>query len=124
FYDTDRYGNRHEFKVSRLAVYKGLIVAYRRPVIGPDQFGQEQKTPYHVADIARLAEAHDQFASLSSLEVDERSSGQSDSKAPQSSMPEVEEREGIADEYCSSTIPDGAPHSQSLCLVPCVAHTA
>ncbi len=94
FFNADRFGNRHQFVVSRLAVYKGFIVAYRKPVIGPGQFGQEQKTPYHVADIAKLAQTHDQFVVLSRLEVDEGSSGQSDSKAPQMSMPEVEERGG------------------------------
>jgi hypothetical protein len=54
FEDADRLGHPHQYQIRSVVISKGLIVGYRRPVTGPDTLGQEQKTPYHIADLAKL----------------------------------------------------------------------
>ena len=45
---------RLEYATTRVAVYKGLIVAYRAPVLSTGHVGIEEKSPIHVADVVRM----------------------------------------------------------------------
>ena len=40
-----------EFETTRVALYKGLIVAYRAPVNSNGQVRFEEKSPIHIADV-------------------------------------------------------------------------
>ena len=42
-----------EFITTRVDVWKGLIVAYRAPVLADGTSGREEKSPIHVADVIR-----------------------------------------------------------------------
>ena len=46
-----------EFVTTRVVEYKGLIVAYRAPVLGNGRTGREEKSPIHVADVMRMRES-------------------------------------------------------------------
>ena len=45
---------RMEFVTTRVSTYKGLIVAYRAPVLSTGHAGIEEKSPIHVADVVRM----------------------------------------------------------------------
>ena len=45
-----------EFQTTRIAIYQGLIVGYRAPVL-QGRLGKEEKSPIHVADIVRMCGA-------------------------------------------------------------------
>jgi len=45
-----------EFETTRVALYKGLIVAYRAPVNSKGKVGFEEKAPIHIADVVRMYE--------------------------------------------------------------------
>ena len=47
-----------EFVTTRIAEYKGLIVAYRAPVLDSGRTGREEKSPIHVADVIRMRESN------------------------------------------------------------------
>ena len=44
-----------EFITTRVEVWKGLIVAYRAPVLADGKTGREEKSPIHVADVIRMS---------------------------------------------------------------------
>ena len=46
-----------EFVTTRVVEYKGLIVAYRAPVLD-GRTGREEKSPIHVADVMRMRESN------------------------------------------------------------------
>jgi hypothetical protein len=46
-----------EFETTRIAIYQGLIVGYRAPVLLGGKLGKEEKSPIHVADIVRMCGA-------------------------------------------------------------------
>jgi hypothetical protein len=46
-----------EFVTTRVVEYKGLIVAYRAPVLSNGRTGREDKSPIHVADVMRMRES-------------------------------------------------------------------
>ena len=70
-----------EFITTRVAEWKGLIVAYRAPVLIAGQIGREEKSPIHVADVIRMSNQN----SLSRGEVPARS--EEDSPKKSSSRP-------------------------------------
>ena len=45
-----------EFVTTRVALYKGLIVAYRAPVDINGRVGFEEKSPIHIADVVQMTE--------------------------------------------------------------------
>ena len=45
-----------EYVTTRVALYKGLIVAYRAPVNKTGRVGFEEKSPIHIADVVRMCE--------------------------------------------------------------------
>ena len=45
---------RMEYITTRVSTYKGLIVAYRSPVLTSGRVGVEEKSPIHVADVVRM----------------------------------------------------------------------
>ena len=44
-----------EFVTTRVEAWKGLIVAYRAPVLAHGKIGREEKAPIHVADVIRMS---------------------------------------------------------------------
>ena len=46
-----------EFETTRIAIYQGLIVGYRAPVLLGGKLGKEEKSPIHVADIVQMCGA-------------------------------------------------------------------
>ena len=48
---------RLEFVTTRVVESKGLIVAFRAPVLADGRTGREEKSPIHVADVVRMSEA-------------------------------------------------------------------
>ena len=46
--------SRLEFVTTRVTAYKGLVVAYRAPMLSTGQVGIEEKSPIHVADVIRM----------------------------------------------------------------------
>ena len=49
---------RLEFVTTRVVESKGLIVAFRAPVLADGRTGREEKSPIHVADVVRMSEAN------------------------------------------------------------------
>ena len=45
-----------EYETTRVALYKGLIVAYRAPMNSKGKVGFEEKSPIHIADVVRMYE--------------------------------------------------------------------
>ena len=58
-----------EFITTRVEVWKGLIVAYRAPVLADGKEVREEKSPIHVADVIRMSGVHSVSREKVSAEV-------------------------------------------------------
>ena len=63
-----------EFVTTRVVEYKGLIVAYRAPVLN-GRTGREEKSPIHVADVIRMSQMNLRTTTVESSGVERPTNG-------------------------------------------------